>query len=77
MSNLVFSRGCSSKIYLKNQTGIILLGCKKFGYHWYRSFEFTSLVNSGLLVYFRLIFHQEVYFRLCRFYCLVFFRVVF
>ena len=42
-----------------------------------RYFEFVSLINSGLLVFFRLIFDQEVYFRVRKLYGLVFFRVVF
>ena len=42
-----------------------------------RSFEYASLINSGLLVFFRLNFDQEVYFRVRKFYGLVFFRVVF
>ena len=42
-----------------------------------RYFEYASTINSGLLVFFRLIFDQEVYFRLLKFYGLVFFRVVF
>ena len=51
--------------------------------NWYlleyknRSFEYASLINSGLLVFFRLIFDQEVYFRVGKFYGLVFFRVMF
>ena len=40
-------------------------------------FEYASLINSGLLVFFRLIFDQEVYCRVRKFYGLVFFRVVF
>ena len=42
-----------------------------------RSFEYASLINSGVLVFFRLIFDQEVYFRVHKFYGLVFFRVGF
>ena len=38
-----------------------------------RSFEYASLINSGLLVFFRGIFDQEVYFRVVTFYGLVFF----
>ena len=38
---------------------------------------YASLLNSGLLVFFRLIFDQEVYFGVRKFYGLVFFRVVF
>ena len=58
-----------------------LLGLKR--QNWYlleyknRSFEYASLINSGLLVFFRLIFDQEVYFRVGKFYGLVFFRVMF
>ena len=40
-----------------------------------RSFEYASLINSGLLVFFRLIFDQEIYFRVRKFHGLVFFRV--
>ena len=40
-------------------------------------FEYVSLINSRLLVCFRLIFDQEVYFRVRKFYGLVYFRVVF
>ena len=40
-------------------------------------FEYVSLINSHLLVCFRLIFDQEVYFRVRKFYGLVYFRVVF
>ena len=47
-----------------------------FGYK-NRYFEYASLINSGLLVFFKLIFDQEVYFRVRKFYGLVFFRVVF
>ena len=36
-----------------------------------RSFEYASLINSSLLVFFRLIFDQEVYFRVRKFYGLV------
>ena len=38
----------------------------------FSSFEYASLINSGLLVFFRLIFDQEVYFRVRKFYGLVF-----
>ena len=41
------------------------------------SFEYASLINSRLLVFVRLSFDQEVYFRVRKFYGLVFFRVVF
>ena len=43
-----------------------------------KSFKKIKLVkiNSGLLVFFRLIFDQEVYFRVHKFYDLVIFRVV-
>ena len=42
------------------------------------SFEYasSSLINSGLFVFFRLIFDQVVYFKVRKFYGLVFFRVV-
>ena len=40
-------------------------------------FEYVSLISSHLLVCFRLIFDQEVYFRVRKFYGLVNFRVVF
>ena len=43
-----------------------LLGYKK------RSFEYAALINSGLLLFFRLIFDQEVYFWVCKFYGVVF-----
>ena len=42
-----------------------------------RHFEYASLINSGLLVFFKLIFDQEVYSRVRKFYGLVFFRIVF
>ena len=32
------------------------------GYHGYRSFGYAFLINSGLLVFLRLIFDQEVCF---------------
>ena len=41
------------------------------------SFEYASLTNSRLLVFFRLIFDQDAYLRVRKFYGLVFFRVVF
>ena len=77
---VVFFRGCNRRFGiflglfkqnpLKRQSWY-LLGYKN------SSFEYASLINSGLLVFFRLIFDQEVYFRVRRFYGLVFFRVVF
>ena len=42
-----------------------------------RFFEYASLKNSGVLVFFRLIFDHKIYFRVRKFYGLVFFRVVF
>ena len=48
------------------QANWFLLGYKN------RSFEYASLINSGLLVFFRLIFHQEICFRVRKFYGLVF-----
>ena len=76
----VFFRGCNWQFGifwglfkqnpLKKQNWY-LLGYKN------SSFEYASLINSGLLVFFRLIFDQEVYFRVRKFYGLVFVRVVF
>ena len=43
------------------------LGIKTLIYHWYRSFEWASLIHSGLLLFFRLIFDQGVCFRVCKF----------
>ena len=77
---VVFFRGCNRRFGiflglfkqnpLKRQSWY-LLGYKN------SSFEYASLINSVLLLFFRLIFDQEVYFRMRRFYGLVFFRVVF
>ena len=50
---------------------------KTLTYHWRRSFEYASLINSALLVFFRLRFDQGVGFRVRKFYGLVPFRVVF
>ena len=66
---LVYFRGYSSKFLWR--ISWYLLGYKN------RYFEYASSINSGLLVFFRLIFDQEVYFRVCKFYGLVFFWVVF
>ena len=77
---IVFFRGCNRRFGifkglfkqnpLKRQNRY-LLGYKN------SCFEYASLINSGLLVSFRLIFDQEVHFRVRKFYGLVFFRVVF
>ena len=40
-------------------------------------YYFFNKLRSGVLVFFRLIFDQEVHFRVRKFYSLVFFRVVF
>ena len=37
-----------------------------------RYFEYACLINSGLLVFYKLIFDQEIYFRVRNFYGLVF-----
>ena len=37
-------------------------------YHGYSSFEYVSLINSGLLVFFRSIFDQWVCFRVPKFF---------
>ena len=50
---------------------LVFLGYKNI------SLEYASLINSELLVFFRFIFDQEVYFRVRKFYGLVVFRVVF
>ena len=77
---VVFFRGCNRRfsifggLFKQNpvkRKNWYLLGYKN------RSFEYASLINSGLLVFSRLIFDQEVYFRVRKFYGLVFFRVVF
>ena len=46
-------------------------------YYYYYYYYLLSLMNSGLLEFFRLIFDHEVFFRVRNFYGLVFFRVVF
>ena len=66
IGDLVFFRGCSSKILQKDETGNCLIGYKN------RSFKYASLINSGLLVFFRFIFDQKVYFRVRNFHGLVF-----
>ena len=53
------------------KTKLVFFGVKK------SFFEYVSLINSRLLVCFRLIFDQEVLFRVRKFYSLVYFRVVF
>ena len=70
IGDLVFFRELFKQNPLKTQNWY-LLGYKN------RSFEYASLINSILVVFFRLIFDQEVYYRVCKFYGLVFFRVVF
>ena len=77
---VVFFKGCNRRFGilwglfkqnpLKRQNWY-LLGYKN------SSFECASFINSCLLVFFRLIFDQEVYFRVRKFYGLVFFRVFF
>ena len=48
------------------KTKLVFVGYKN------SSFEYVSLINSDLLVFFWLIFDQEVYFRVRKFYGLVF-----
>ena len=58
----LFFRGCNRRFN-------IFLGVVQAKSNWYllgyknRSFEYASLINSALLVFSRLIFDQEVYFR--------------
>ena len=48
---LVFFRSCSNQIYLKIKIGIICQSITFRSDHGYRSFEYASLINSGLLVF--------------------------
>ena len=69
IGNLIFLGVVPAKSF--KEINWYLLGYKS------RYFEYAPLINPGLLVFFRLIFDQEVYLRVCKFYGLVFFRVVF
>ena len=72
---VVFVRGCNRRF--RYFLGVVQAKSFKLLGYKNRSFEYASLINSGLLVFFRLNFDQEVYFRVCKFYGLEFFRIVF
>ena len=66
IGDLVFFRVVQLKSINNDKTGICW-AIKSLSYHGYSSFEDVSLINSDLLVFFRLIFDQGVCFRVHKF----------